>query len=274
MAEQTQESPTLETKPKEPEKTPNKSEEEIQALLATLEKVGVKSPQHIEGVVANAREFGNVSNLLGAERQRVADLERKLQELESRPAPKRDSLDYSEYEKGPAVDLENVIRKVVRGEDERKQRQMAEMQKMQLQSWNTVRNDKDYELVRDVWENKLRDPNFIFSINSGLTDPVREYGETVRDFYKGLAMQAKSVIEQARGSKSVVPPHMESGERGTGNLVSEGAGEEPEVLKRFNQIKQKAAKGGVLSSEEELELAKIATFGLFPTSPAPPPKRK
>jgi len=272
MAEETKkESPTLDEG--KPAQAQARNEEEIQALLSTLEKVGVKTPQHIEGVVANAREFGNVSNLLGEERKRTSELERRLAELESRPAPKRESVDYSQYEQGPAVDLENVIRKVVRGEKETERREMMENQKRQLQAWNVIQGDEDYNNVKPIWEDKLKDPNFVYRINVGLTDPVREYQETVRAFYKGIAAQAKTVIEQMKGTKTVNPPHMETGERGSGNIVSEGPGEQPEVLKRFNQLKQKAAKGGILSSEEELELARIATFGLFPTSPAPPPKR-
>lgn len=268
MAEELKkESPTLEEgKPVQKE---TKNDEEIQALLSTLEKVGVRTPQHIEGIAANAREFGNVSNLLGAERQRASELERRLHELEMRPQPKRDSFDYSQAENSP-VDLEAVIRKVVRTESEAKDAKMIEVQKRQLQAWNAIQSDSDYNHVKPVWEEKLKDPNFVYQINMGAVDPVREYQETVRDFYKGLAMQAKTVIEQYKG-KTVNPPHMETGER-SGNLVSEGTTEQPAVLKRFNQLKDKAKKGGILSSEEEIELARIATFGLFPTSPVPPKK--
>lgn len=263
MAEELKkESPTLEEgKPVQKE---TKNDEEIQALLSTLEKVGIRTPQHIEGIAANAREFGNVSNLLGAERQRALELERRLHELEMRPQPKRDSFDYSQAENSP-VDLEAVIRKVVRTESEAKEAKMIEVQKRQLQAWNAIQSDSDYNHVKPVWEEKLKDPNFVYQINMGAVDPVREYQETVRDFYKGLAMQAKTVIEQYKG-KTVNPPHMETGER-SGNLVSEGVGKVHPLEKRFNELKAKTAKGGILSPDEELELTKMATYGLFPSSP-------
>jgi hypothetical protein len=269
MAEELKkESPTLEEgKPAQKEA---KNDEEIQALLSTLEKVGVRTPQHLEGIAANAREFGNVSNLLGQERQHRMELEKRLSELETKPK-QRDSFDYSAAETSP-VDLEAVIAKAVRRENEVRDAKILEVQKRQFQAWTAIQSDADYNHVKPVWEEKLKDPNFVYQINMGSVDPVREYQETVRDFYKGLAMQAKTVIEQYKG-KTVNPPHMETGERSSGNLVSEGQGEQPEVLKKFNQLKQKAAKGGTLSSEEELELARIATFGLFPTSPGPPPKK-
>ena len=265
------ESPTLQEG--KPAQTQGKNEEEIQALLDTLDRVGVKTPQHIEGVVANAREFGNVSNLLGQERHRAQDLERRLAELEARPTPKKDSYDYSAVESNTPVDLESVIAKVVRKENEVRDARMAEVQRRQFEAWKTINSDTDYRNVKSVWEDKLKDPDLIMRIQTGMTDPVREYHETVRDFYKGLAMQAKTVIEQYKGKGAVTPPHVETGERG-GNVVSEGAGEPPVQLKRFNELKQKVSNGGILSSEEEMELARIATFGLFPTSPAPPPQRR
>lgn len=260
MEEQKPESPTTEGKPQA------KNEEEIQALLSTLEKVGVKTPQHIEGVVANAREFGNVSNLLGEERKRTQELERRLMDLESRQTPKaRDSYDFSGVENAPPVDLESVIAKVVRKENEARDIRVMEFQKRQLQAWNSINSDPDYGNVKPIWEEKLKDPNFVYQIQMGAVDPVKEYQETVRGFYKGLAMQAKTVIEQYKG-KTTPPPHVETGER-SGNIVSTGEGEKHPLVKRFNELKSKVKKGGNLSSEEELELARIATYGLFPTSP-------
>ena len=264
MVEQVKESPTLEGKPAEPKKV-EKSEDEIKSLLETLEKVGVKSPQHLEGIAQNAREFGNVTNLLGQERQRVADLERKFQELETRAQPKQ-SLDYSQYDTGQTVDLEKFIRKAIRDERDTERKEMAELQKRQLQAWNTIQADEDYGNVKPIWEDKLKDPNFVFKITSGVTDPIREYQETVRDFYKGIAMKSKEAIEKLSGAKKVAPPHVESGERG-GNLVSEGEGKTHPLVERYRQLKKKTETGGILSSEEELELARIATYGLFPTSP-------
>jgi len=264
MAEELKkESPTLE----EGKPAQAKNDEEIQALLSTLEKVGVKTPQHIEGIAANAREFGNVSNLLGQERQRSNELEKRLHELEMRNArPKeRDSFDYSTVENQAPVDLESVIARVVRKENDTRDAKIAEVQKRQLQAWNAIQSDPDYGHVRETWEGKLKDPNFVYQINYGVVDPVREYQETVRDFYKGLAMQAKTVIEQYKG-KTTNPPHMETGERG-GNIVSEGEGEKHPLTKRFEELKMKVKKGGNLSSEEELELAKYATYGMFPSSP-------
>jgi ElaB/YqjD/DUF883 family membrane-anchored ribosome-binding protein len=76
MAEENMESPQL-AKPKA-EAKPEKSEDEIKTLLETLEKVGVKSPQHLEGIAQNAKEFGYVTNLLGQERSKVSDLERRF----------------------------------------------------------------------------------------------------------------------------------------------------------------------------------------------------
>lgn len=264
MEETNVESPQL-AKPKA-EAKPEKSEDEIKTLLETLEKVGVKSPQHLEGIAQNAKEFGYVTNLLGQERSKVSDLERKIQDLEARTAAPRESVDYSQYENGQTVDLEKFIRKAVRAEREDERRQMAETQKRQLQAWNTIQSDQDYGNVKPIWEQKLKDPNFVYSINAGITDPVREYQETVRDFYKGLAMQAKNVIEKVQANK-VAPPHVESGDRGSGNIVSEGPGASHPMVKRFHELQDKVKKGGNLSSEEELELAKIATYGLFPSSP-------
>lgn len=270
MAEQVQESPVL-AKPAAEAKKVDKSEDEIKELLSTLEKVGVKSPQHLEGIAQNAKEFGYVTNLLGEERKRAADLERRLQEVEARA--KTPPTDYSTYETGQTVDLEKFIKKAIRDERETERREIAEVQKRQLQAWNAIQSDEDYGNVKPIWEGKLKDPNFVYRINSGIVDPVREYQETVRDFYKGLAMKAKDVIEQVKGGTKINPPHVETGERGQGNMVSEGPAQDPEPIKRLKQLKEKTSKGGILTAEEELELVRIATYGLFPTSPAPPRRK-
>lgn len=252
------------TKP-EPKKVVEKSEDEIKSLLSTLEKVGVKNPQHLEGLAQNAKEYGYVTNLLGQERQRVTDLESKIRDLESKNYQKpAQSFDYSQTESQP-VDLEKFIKKAIRDEREDERRQLAEMQKRQLQAWNSIQSDPDYGNVRDIWEDRLKDPNFVYRINSGIVDPVREYGETVRQFYKGLAIKAKETIETLNTGK-IKPPHLETGERGS-NIVSEGEGEKHPLIKRFEELKTKVKKGGNLSSEEELELAKYATYGMFPSSP-------
>jgi hypothetical protein len=261
MVEEGKESPQL-AKPEV--KKVDKSEDEIKSLLDTLEKVGVKTPQHLEGIAQNAKEYGYVTNLLGQERQRVTDLETKLRDLETRSYQKPAPMDYSQAESQP-VDLERFIKKAIRDEREDERRNLAEMHKRQLQSWNTIQSDPDYGNVRDIWEDRLKDPNFVYRINAGMTDPVREYGETVRQFYKGLAMKAKETIETIRTEK-IKPPHMETGERG-GNIVSEGEGERHPLTKRFEELKSKVKKGGNLSSEEELELARYATYGMFPSSP-------
>ena len=65
--------------------------------------------------------------------------------------------------------------------------------------------------------------------------------------------ESHKTIEQLAGGGKIAPPHVETGERSSANLVSETpSGTEGE--KRLAAIKAKTDKGQLLTQEEELQM--------------------
>jgi len=127
-----------------------------------------------------------------------------------------------------------------------------------MQSWATISQDEDYHLVERIWNEKLKDPNFVYAVQSGQTDPVSEYGSVLRSYYKGIAKSAVKTIETL--TKGVTPQmHVESGEaRAPGVRVDQ---EMNENQKTINKLKEKADTGGLLSEDDELAAIRAVLSG-------------
>ena len=72
----------------------------------------------------------------------------------------------------------------------------------------------------------------------------------------------ETITTLAKGTK-IAPPHVIEGGPTSANLVPTGENEEPPAMKRLKQLKDKADHGGILNSEEELELARIVGMGMI-----------
>lgn len=245
------ESPTLtEAKPTEAEQQKKVSEDEIKAYLEELKRAGISSPSQLKGIATNAREFGTVSNLLGQERTRTQELERRIQELEARGSRPNQgqSYDLSSYDSQQPIDLEKMIGTILERHDATKERKALERQRAAMEAYTEITGDKDYDLVRAVWEEKLKDPAFVYGINTGTVNVQRAYQETVREFYKGSLTKSREIIEQLMGKSQVKPPHVE----GAQVPPSRDKAQLPVNEQLLNKIKDKAEKGGTLSTDEEL----------------------
>jgi hypothetical protein len=106
--------------------------------------------------------------------------------------------------------------------------------------------------VKDEIEEKLKDPNYVYKINSGLINPLEDFYDTVIKKQQALMRASHETITQLAGGK-VKPPHVETGGRTPSNLVSEtSSGTEGE--KRLAALKAKTDKGYIMSNEDELDL--------------------
>jgi hypothetical protein len=240
-------SPTIEAA-KEPEvakepETEEQMSEEAQ-LLETLRAASISKPEQLDGAIRNASrtfemqsERDKLANELSSIRQQMAAAETK---------PSQETDDY-----GQPVDLHGEIRKALRAEREEERKQQALVQERQMKSWNTIQSDADFKLVEPIWSEKLKDPNFVYGVQTGQIDPVMEYHSIKSEYFKGLMKSAVGTIEtlQKGGAPQV---HVESGEARTPAMETEG--EESEHEKTIKDLQEKADSGGILSEDDELRL--------------------
>ena len=227
-----------------------KPETDIDSLVSELERAGVTNVEDLTGKLEASQQSGRLAQLLGDERKRTEGLEAKVRELETKPAPKQDFMDYPEER---PIDIEAAIERSVSKVFTDREKQAQIVQEQNLKKWNFIQSDDDYGLIKEIWDTKLKDPNFVYQIQSGLVDPIQEYNSTKVGYYKTLLKKSHETLKTLHGTGKVEPPHLESGERSSANIVSteqSGTAEE----KRIAELKAKTGKGHVLTNEEELEM--------------------
>jgi len=118
--------------------------------------------------------------------------------------------------------------------------------------WNAIQTDPDYGSVKNIWEEKTKDPNFQYQLQSGLVNPLKEFNDTVREYHKGMLKRALNTINQLQGKGPISAPHIEGGERVPQNLVTETA--PPSDVEKIMKEKREKASKAMLSEEDELSL--------------------
>ena len=224
----------------------------VDEFLMELEKAGVTNLPELQNKFKASSESGRLAQLLGDERKRSRELEERLDSLSSRPQARIQEDPFAASEQRP-IDIEEVVAKSVEKVFTDREVKAQKIQQANLAAWNQIQQDEDYPLVQTVWENKLKDPNFVFKIQSGMIDPTNAYGETVRQYYKTMMKKSVETIKTLRGgSPPITPPYVESGERIPTNLVSETpSGDTKKIL---DKARQKVKEKGFLNDEEQLDV--------------------
>ena len=225
-------------------KTETKEEQapDTDGLLDELKNAGVSNTAELQNKLRASAEVGNLAYKLGEERKANETLSKRIEALESTPATTEDlSTDY-----GQPIDLSGEIAKGVKKVLSEEKEANAVAQRNMMVAWNTIQNDEDFHLVKPVWEEKLKDPNFVFAVQNGQVNPIAEYQNTLRTFYKGMMQKSAETIEKMQGKK-VTTPNVETG----GNVaaaVEDGADQD----KALESFQKKIDTGGQLSEAEEL----------------------
>lgn len=237
-------------------KVAKETKPDVDGLIKELEKFGVESPQDLSGKLEAGTQAGRLAQLLGDERKRTAEYEARIRELQATPPPPKQ--DYMDYGEGQTIDIEAAIERSVSKVIDKKAEQQRKLQEVNLQRWNQINSDPNYGLVKDVWEQKLKDPNFTFKVQNGIVDPVAEYNTTVVDYMKTLLKQSHDTIKKIRGGPRDAP-HIETDGRSSANMVSTTPSGSP-FEQKIKATKEAVEKGKVLTSEEEVDLMD-AIFG-------------
>ena len=243
-------------KVEEPTKKAEEKQVDVDGLMAELERAGVTNAEELTGKLRASQESGRLAHLLGDERKQRTELEQRLKELESKPKQQ----DFMDYPEGQPIDIEAAIERSIARTLDKREKKALEAQQRNLANWNRIQNDEDYHLVKEIWEEKLKDPGFVMQIQTGAKNPIDEYTTTLRKYYKTLLQKTHETITTLQGKDKVKPPHVETSERAPTNMVSEG--EDVSVYRKvLDRMHAKVATGYVLTDEEEA-LAAEATLAL------------
>ncbi len=196
-------------KPSEQDNTAN-TEAELAEVMGMLKQFEINSPEKVENVVKASQQTGRMAQLLGEQRETNRQLMAKLEALEKKGMPQSYQANDG-YEEKP-IDLEGTIENVLSRFWTKKQQEQAQMTQQQWAAFNEIQTDDDYLLVKDAWDNYVRQPDVAYSFQSGTSDPVKEYNKFVRKFQRKLLHRTRGLLEQVTtGTKKKTPPHVEQG---------------------------------------------------------------
>lgn len=251
-----EESPFIE-EPKEQE-TPAEAETEkvdVDALLSQLEKFNVTDAKKLEGKLRNATDYSKIqserdqlANELAAMRAEISDFTRTTAK------PKAESYEQDYDQSGP-IDIEtlaaNAARRALREELKANQEATMKHQQWMNQTWKKISTNPKYPLVKDDFEEALRDPATVMQIQSGQRDPVEMFYDMLVDKYEGVTKQTVKAFKQLRGSGRVEAPHVESSARAP-QMSKEELTEKQKKLQELTKAAQRP--GGLHNDEEDLLL--------------------
>lgn len=217
MADEPKVSPTIDDPKKgSVNEGANDPSQEAAALLEELKSMGVETPEQVRGMAKASSESGRLANMLGELRQQNAYLAEELKSMKR--APKRqqwnDDDDLGD-QSASSIDLGELVSKQVRKELHgfwnETQRQQHEMRERQWSEWRKIEGDRNYPMVKNIWEKHVQNPQVQYDLQSGVTTASDEYNKVVVRYLEAIAKRSRDVIEGFQGKSKVAPPHMESG---------------------------------------------------------------
>jgi len=247
MVEPTVEAPEVEQPAKEVKK--EMSQEEVESIISQLEAANVSTPQDLQGKLEASRQAGQTANLLGEARNEIRALREEMSKLQIRK-PDTSFVDEFDQSSSPPVDLERSIERGIKKVLTEQQQLALEAQRTNNAKWNAIVSDPNYSNVKDVWENKLKDPNFVYQVQNGLVDPGQAYNSTVLEFYKGMLKRSSETIRALSGkTPAVLPPHVEGSSKAPAQEK-----ELPEYEEKIKKTREAVERGKVLNEDEELAM--------------------
>lgn len=254
-----EESPFIEQEPKEPEA---EARVDVDALIGQLEKFNVTDANKLEGKLRNANDYSKIqserdqlANELAQMRAEITDIKR------SSPAPERNFEDA--MESGQPVDIERLAANAARTalREEMKANQEAQMKHQQWMNttWKKISGHPKYNLVKDEFEDALRDPATVMEIQTGQRDPMQMFYDKLVDKYEGVTKQTVAAFKQLRGTGTVEPPHVESSAR----APQQSKQQLTDRQKKINELAEAAKKPGGLHDDEQDALIDATLGDLF-----------
>jgi len=188
MAEKVTEKPVMDG-PKPDEKgTEQTPEQKAAEMLETLEKLNIKDPQHIEGIVQTAQKFGPQAQELGEVRRMFEELKIDLGKIV--------------YENQYKAVRDFWAKEIIEPQQKVQGQYFSEL--------NEVQNDEYYGLVGEVFDKHLNSPQVQARIASGQTTVEKEYNKTVRSTLRHFLNQTQDALKGIVKPGEVKVPNVES----------------------------------------------------------------
>ena len=254
MAEETSElSPEVEEPTPQAEAEPTRN---VDDLLAELKNAGVENTTQLQGKLDASAQAGRAFQLLGDERKRSETLQVQIDKLKSQPPKEQD---WDAYPEGRPIDIESAIERGIDKTLLKRETAQRQAQEASIQAYNTIKNDQNYHLVEDVWNEKIKDPAYVYQVQTGQVDPIRDFQGTVVSYFQNIAKESYETIKELSSGVKTTAPHVESGESHSPNVVTEGKG--VSANRQFlDKIRKKIYTEGYTASEEEEAMIAVAVL--------------
>lgn len=207
MAEEPNVEP-METPPTEPASEVKPDDEiNVDALMDELKTLGKTTPESIQGMHTASQQSGNLANQVGELR---GEIERLTANEGQPPVSQESYVDPSSVDLGRLIDsrLEDGLEKFWT----KKQEIQGKAYQNMMADLSSVRSDKYYLRIKDVYDEHLKTPDIQVAINNGQTSYSREYLRIKDRYVDKLLEQSGKTIEQLSGKGAKpTPPHVESG---------------------------------------------------------------
>lgn len=237
-----EESPFIEENP-EPKAEANAAPADVDALLETLDKFDVQSPEKLQGHLQNANDYAGMKS----ERDQLANEMAQLRAEIVSNRPQAQPVD--EYQEGQPVDIESMVSGAVTKAIQAERQATYAQQKRMNDTWVKITGHKRYGLVKDEFENALKDPATVMKLQSGQVDAFEYYTDLVMDKMAGVAKQTVEAFREMKGATNVPAPHIES----NASVPQGGVVNETAAQKKAEKLMEDAKKrpGGLPEADIE-----------------------
>jgi len=193
-------------------------EDMAREVLETLQGANINTPEDVIGMVEAGQQAGHMGNLLGAERDKVANLERMVEQLQQQQqtAPRQEPTDtyYNEPSAVSPQQIESAVTKAVENLQMKQNRAQMEVNARYLADENAIASDQAPAALKGAWDKVKETPGVRQRLMSGQSTLWNEYNNTKLTWYKGLAEKSQTAMEKmlSSGSNTTAPPHVETGD--------------------------------------------------------------
>jgi hypothetical protein len=197
------------------------SQVDIDSLVATLDKIGVRTPEHIEGLHHSAQAQGATGRELGMARQQIDNLMQEVERLKR--APQRQDPYSDPYSEGQPIDLRSEVRAAVREEIRPELRNFYQdevigPQQEQSQAYwkdvETAESSEYFAMVEPEYRAHMAQPATQRALAQGKTSHTNELHKLVGAKFRELAQNLKSAanVMKQQQPQGTQPPHLETGQ--------------------------------------------------------------
>ena len=251
-----EESPFIEEPKKEAE--PEAAPVDVDALMETLDQFDVKSPEKLQGKLQNAQDFAGMQS----ERDRLANEMAQLRQ-EVASSKQQPSAPIDDYQEGRPVDIETMVAnastKAIEAILDKREQEARKVQQKENETWVKITGNPRYALVKEQFEEELKDPSKVMAFRTGQIDAVQYVNDLIIDKALGIAKATSTAYKQMKGAGGVTPPHIEGNARVPQSNQEQITAKE----KKLNELREAAKKPGGLHDDQEDALIDAALGDLL-----------